>query len=347
MDNSINHIVKKLRESRILAERTDYSQYSRNDLIKLAQSGDALALELLIQQHTSLINMIARKYFLNYGDHDDLYQVGSEGFWQAVMDWKGTGDFEAFAGMYIKRYIAKELDKESANKVQINVGADSIDATIDSDGEGERTLGDVIPAKGVSLDDEVAGREGVRNLSKFLKSNFNQKELEVIEKYIEGYKVKEIAEVLDMPYKSAENILYKIKYKLKEYLKDQDVHESTSVLQDLEFSEAEKKLLKRAISSIKESRALKESPNYEDYSAEQFDDILNKIDYKLEDLHYSGVYEDDLDDLDAMESQIADIEPFLTDAQYEYSEELLKAIWSAKDDCQYYEDPHAEEKIRY
>ena len=354
MSDSINHIVKKLRENRILSERKDYNNYSREHLIELAQEGDQLAFEFLLKSHRDLIKMFSRKYFLKAGDQDDLEQIASVGLWQAIMDWNGSGNFDSFAGMYIKRAIAKELDKEAAEKSKIHNDADSIDATIDSDsGEGERTLGDLLPAGGPSLEDEIIGRDGMRSLSEFLKSNFNQKEREVIEKYIEGYKVREISEVLDMPYKTVENILYKIKYKLKEYMKNRDVQESAEMSDDIEFSAEEKIVLSRALSSIRVKESLDESngtslyAKYEDYSKEQFDEELSTIEDALEEYRRNGLYDYQLEDLLELRNNLFAMQDYLTDEQYNISNNLISLTYVLEDDCIWTWDAHAEEKIYY
>lgn len=352
MGDSINHIVKKLRENRILSERKDYNKYSREQLIELAQEGDQLAFEFLLKSHRDLIKMFSRKYFLKTGDQDDLEQIAAVGLWQAIMDWNGSGNFDSFAGMYIKRAIAKELDKESAEKIKIHNDADSIDATIDSDsGEGERTLGDTLPSGGLSLEDEIIGKEGMKDLSEFLKSNFNQKEREVIEKYIEGYKVREISEVLDMPYKTAENILYKIKYKLKEYMKNRDVRESTKMPEDIKFSDEEKIVLRRALQKIKMRESLDESSirdKYEDYTEEQLDDELSEIEDALYTYDRLGLHEYQLDDLQELQDNLIAMEDFLNDKQYELCDKLFRMTLRLEKDCIPSDtDPHAEEKIYY
>ena len=134
--DSINNIIKRLRENRILQERADYSKYSRNELIKLAKDGDQLAVDTLIKSHQGFIKNMSSKYFLSTGDKDDVEQVATIAFWTAIQDWDMTGDFEAFAGRRIKSRLSDEISKESAGKSQINTLANSIDDTINSDGEG-------------------------------------------------------------------------------------------------------------------------------------------------------------------------------------------------------------------
>lgn len=331
MDN-IRNIVSRLRENRLLQEKEDYSKYSRDDLIDLAQSGDQLAMEILLKNHDNLIRMIARKYFTKGGDQDDLYQVGSVGFWQAVMDWNGEGNFEAFAGMYIKRAIMKELDKDNANKSKINHDADSLDAKVSGSGEDDRTLGDVIPDNTASLEDEVASREMYHEVLKFLSDNFSDQELKVIRLAAQGYKAKEISEELDMKYKSVDNILYKIRYALKNKFK-----ESKTIDEDMEFSEKEKKILLRALDRIERDKSLDESTisevsnNYENYTEIQLDKALDSIEYELDTIRRDtsdGVDDGDLlseysERLEDIRYKLLGMEEWLTDEQYKRSESLL------------------------
>lgn len=342
--DSINHIVKRLRENRILQEKADYSKYSRDELIKLAKDGDQLATEMLIQSHRDFIKKMSSKYFLSSGDKNDVEQVATIAFWTAIQDWDMTGDFEAYAGRRIKSRLTDEISKESAGKSQINLLANSIDDTINSDGEGgEQTLGDTIPDKDDSPEDIAAARELQQFIEKYLEDEFTPQEREVINKSIEGYKTKEIAEVLDMPYKKVDNILYKIKYKLKEYIHNH-YNETKKIRRekDIEFSDEEKKILESALHNIKikENRKIQASrlkESYENYSSVQLDKEMDEIEYELDSI-ISSLKDTPYDNRDELLADLEDqrikltaIEDYLSDDQYKRYEELMDTADRAED----------------
>lgn len=251
MDSSRN-IIKKLRENRLLAERTDYSKYSRDELIKLAQGGDQLATETLINSHKDFIRKMSSKYFLDSGDSDDVEQLATIAFWEAIQDWDMTGDFEAYAGMVIKRRMTDELRKEEAGKRQIHNTAQSLDATVSDDEGSETSIGDRMAASGLSPEEEVLGEEGARELRKFMKEKLSDKELEVIDLKTKGYSNSEIMEETGLSYKQVENAIKRVKDKLAEYMR-KSYKESKQIREskEIEFTDEEKRVLESVLPKIK------------------------------------------------------------------------------------------------
>lgn len=250
MDSS-RHIIKKLRENRILAERADYSKYSREELIQKAQDGDQLAIETLINSHQDFIKKMSAKYFLDSGDRSDVEQLATIAFWEAIQSWDMTGDFEAYAGMIIKRRMTDELRKEEAGKRQINTQAHSLDATVSDDEGGETSMGDRLAAQGPSIEDEVLGEEGARELRKFMEEKLSQKELDVIDLKTKGYSNSEIMEVTGLSYKAVENAIRRVKDKLAEYMRT-SYKESKKIREskEIEFTDEEKRVLESVITKI-------------------------------------------------------------------------------------------------
>ena len=362
--SSINDIVKKLRENRILNERKDYSDKSRDELITLAQKGDQLAVETLITSHKDFIRKMSSKYFLDSGDRDDVEQIATIAFWDAIMSWNKTGNFEAYAGMIIKRKLTDELRKDDTEKAKLNNLANSIDATVADDGEGgEMTIGDTLPSKDASPEEQNLGRTGAKELMDFMRDKFSQAERDVIMRYIRGYKVSEIAEETGMKYKSVENALMRVKNKLTDYLRTREskkIRESKGI----EFSDEEKQILESVINKVneqehlRESRVLKLKESYENYTESQLDDEMDDIEYdiigivsELKETDYDDDYHDELTDkLDNLRSKIFAMEDYLTDEQYKKADSLLDKISSAEE-TEYegpikYRDPYLERGLR-
>lgn len=213
-------IVRKLRENRILKERKDYSNYSRDELISMAKDGDQLAFETLVNSYRGIIKQRSSKYFLDTQDRDDIEQLITIAFWEAVMKWDMTGDFDAFLGMIIKRRMTDELRKDDTEKTRIHTKSASLDTPVASDGEGgEMTLGDTLSNKSLSPEEEYLGKAGARQLMNFIRDKLTQKERDVILLYIKGHKIPEIVEETGMSYKSVDNALNRVKGKISDYLK--------------------------------------------------------------------------------------------------------------------------------
>lgn len=89
------------------------------DLIRLAQSGDADASETLVNENAGLIWSIARRFTGRGTDLDDLYQLGCLGFLKAVegFDLEYGTQFSTYAVPKISGEIRRFLRDDGAVKV--------------------------------------------------------------------------------------------------------------------------------------------------------------------------------------------------------------------------------------
>lgn len=364
--DSINNIVRRLRESRILNEYKDYSKYSREELISLAQDGDQLAITTLMDTHKDFLGKMSHKYILNSGDEDDIEQLAMIAFWDAIQSYNPdtSGDFEAYAGMIIKRKLTDELRKDSAEKRQLNNLATSLEDTLASDDEGgESSVGDTIASSDLSPEEQFLGKEGAKELMRFMRDKFSERERDVVMRHIKGDKIPQIAEETGMSYKSVENTLMRIKNKLNDYLR-KPANESKTFRreQDIKFSDEEKQILESVITKVNAQESIRESKiaslrtSYDNYTEEQLDKELGSIEEEIEDIadDMKDTHYDDRDDLlsklDDLRSKLYAMEEYLTDEQYNKSEDLIDEIAKAEDieyDGPVHEkDPYAERGLR-
>lgn len=265
MDSSRN-IIKKLRENKLLNEYKDYEGRKTEDLISRAQDGDQFATETLINRYMDLVRKMTYSKFSRTGsDREDLQQVATMGLWDAIMsyDIKKSGDFEAYAGMIIKRKLTDELRKEDSDKRRANADTTSLDATMDanddSDHGGQMTKGensglvDKTSRSGLGLDpaDVAIDNERTKDLLKYMKEKLSSTERDAVMMFIKGYKVSEIAEETGMKYKSVENALMRVKNKVADYLRTRESKKIREV-DEIEFSDEEKELLKNVLTRINE-----------------------------------------------------------------------------------------------
>lgn len=288
--DSISNIVKRLRESRLSEARERYSKLDHDELIVMAQTGDQAAFEELLKQYNPIIQKQADKFFLDNGngDRDDVTQVASLAFWDAVKSYDSSvhkHGFGAYASMIIKRKLTDLLRKEDADVRKLNNFAASMEDKYPGSGDDEgSTIGDHVKSKELSPEEKYLGNDGAREITNFIKNSLSDVERDVISMYIEGYKVSEIAEEKNMKYKSVENALMRVKNKLADYLRAREskkIRESTAV----EFSDEEKSILKSVLSKINESE-YKSYNEYDDESEyiEKTKKQLAVIEQKLEDI---------------------------------------------------------------
>ena len=168
-----------------------------NELILKAQKGDREALDLLLHKYSQFVKDIVRYYSmaLSKEDREDLYIEGLIGLQRAVSGFKPEKGkrFEDFAYISVKNAIFDYLRKKKRASTVV----------IPSSYGGDDSL----------WEDLILFKEDIENFKK----NLTELEQSVLEEYLKGYKIREIAERLDVPYKSVDNALQRIKKRLREY----------------------------------------------------------------------------------------------------------------------------------
>ena len=132
---------------------------NENEMIKLAQNGDEIAKEMIINQYKPLVNHIIRKYYNNcQGDfREDLVSEGIFGILVAIDKYEeGKSSFFTFCFLQVRYYIQNYL--RMPVKDSQNYGT-SFDTTINNDGENAITLYDVLPDNKVNIEKDFIDRE--------------------------------------------------------------------------------------------------------------------------------------------------------------------------------------------
>ena len=132
---------------------------NENEMIKLAQNGDEIAKEMIINQYKPLVNHIIRKYYNNcQGDfREDLVSEGIFGILVAIDKYEeGKSSFFTFCFLQVRYYIQNYL--RMPVKDRQNYGT-SFDTAINNDGENAITLYDVLPDNKVNIEKDFIDRE--------------------------------------------------------------------------------------------------------------------------------------------------------------------------------------------
>lgn len=265
--NSINEIANRLLRRRLTEakEKIIYSELDHDDLITMAKQEDNKAFEELLRQYDPIISKQMRKYFLEtgHGDSDDIRQMATIAFWNAVESYNPSihkHGFGAYAKMIIDRKLTDELRKDSAEKRQIYNVTNSTEDVLGDDGEGGKfTLGDTLADDDqLSPEEYYLGVDGAKELMDFMMNNFSEKERNVVMRRINGDSISDIMEETGMKYKAVENTLKRIKDKLAEYLRNREskkIRESAGV----EFSDEEKKILTSILYKVDEQKKIQEN----------------------------------------------------------------------------------------
>lgn len=185
--------------------KTNYGALSDSILAGLSKKGDEQAFEEITIRYIRLLYSIASKYNIDGYETQDMVQEGLLAFLIATKtyDDSGNASFKNYASKCAKNRfndIAKKAQaKSSVPKSQI-VSINSIEDKTDET---------------QNIEDYVLEREYLKTFIKHLDSMLNSDEKKVFNMYAEGYSYKEIGEKIETSPKKVDNILQKIKKKLR------------------------------------------------------------------------------------------------------------------------------------
>ena len=80
-----------------------------------------------------------------------------------------------------------------------------------------RSSSDALASKELSPEEKYMGKDGAEKLMNFMKNELAPKERDVIFRFINGSTISEIAEDLGVSYKSVENAIGRVRYKIKDF----------------------------------------------------------------------------------------------------------------------------------
>lgn len=189
---------------------------TEEELVVKAKSGDENALNELLSQYKSIVNKIARSYFLVGGDMEDIVQEGMIGLYKAVRNYSSdrNASFKTFANVCIKHQIQTAIKIASSEKNQVLSNALPIWDKGDLDEDGENHIEIIVPSTLPLPDDKVIASESVQELKNKIKDCLSPLEVKVLSLYLKGYNYNEISALGDMNKKSIDNALTRIKSKL-------------------------------------------------------------------------------------------------------------------------------------
>ena len=185
-----------------------------NELALLAQQGKEDAMNLLLSKYKSLVNKIARSYFLIGGDMEDIVQEGMIGLYKSIthFDRLKNASFKTFATTCIKHQIQSAVKVASSEKNKILSQALPITEELNQDEDDEIEL--LIPSNLPSPDDKVLEHEKLKEIYSVINGCLSDLEKKILALYLKGYSYNEIALMSSISKKSIDNGLTRIKNKL-------------------------------------------------------------------------------------------------------------------------------------
>lgn len=187
---------------------------SDEQLVKLAQQNDSLAMTAILERYKGMVKAKARGFFLSGGDMDDLIQEGMIGLHKAVLDYsKNRGaSFRNFALLCVQRQIIDAIKQDGRKKNLPLTNYMSINTP-----EGDDDVGYVhsIEAEGANPEEIFIEKEANDIFLSKLKEQLTQIEYKILQLYLSAYSYSDIATSVDRSIKQVDNAIQRIKKKLQ------------------------------------------------------------------------------------------------------------------------------------
>ena len=196
------------------------------DLVLMAQEGSKTAVEWILKKYSETVEIKAAAYYLAGGETEDLFQEGSIGLYNAIMNYKQYREagFKTYASKCIDNQIIKAIAKANREKNQPLNGAKSLEDKVGKGSTGEKENGrpaykDVLKAPmSYEPEEAVIYEDLVKRLKEFSDTSFSDLEKEVLKRKIQGKSYQEIAKELGKPSKTIDNALQRIRKKIADFL---------------------------------------------------------------------------------------------------------------------------------
>jgi len=198
----------------------EYLQMSDEQLVKLAQEEDKIALEILIKKYTGIIKRKAARYYIQGAENEDLVQEGLIGLYEAIKAYNPDKytSFKYFANICITRQIITAFDsanrqKNSPLKDYVSLNKEVCGQYTDLKYEDMiSSVNSLDPLEICILEEEITNIENKVNA---LLSDFEKK---IFSMYLNGCTYNEMADKLNCKVKRVDNALQRIRKKIETYL---------------------------------------------------------------------------------------------------------------------------------
>lgn len=206
-------------------ENKDLRILADEEVVALAQSGDKLAYEFLIDKYKSIAKVKSQTYFIIGADHEDVIQEGMIGIFKAIRDYDSSkkASFKTFAELCITRQIVAAIQRANRQKHQIlneSVSLNPLGDTYDMSSEllniRERQYDIISPD--MDPEDTLLMKEIFNYIRENESEIFSPMEVEVWYELMSGKNYREIAENMEKEPKIIDNAVQRIKKKVHAYL---------------------------------------------------------------------------------------------------------------------------------
>ncbi len=193
----------------------EYKNLLDEQLVKLAQSGDAKAIDVLVERYKSTVASITRSYFLIGGDKEDLLQEGMIAMYSAMNSYNGQVSFKNYVYTCVKNKIVSLIKSSNNQKNKPLNNYVSLSGAPDNDADKSGIIVD----GGFGPEETFINSEAFNELNAKIKDTLSQYEYKILTHYLMGLSYAQIAEKIGEKVKSIDNAIQRIRQKLSVLIK--------------------------------------------------------------------------------------------------------------------------------
>jgi len=197
---------------------SELATLSDEQLCSLLAEGVHEAEEVLISRYFGIVRVCARPYYLAGGSFEDIIQEGLMGLLSAAREFSPEKNvsFKRFAENCIRNRIFSGLKAANRQKHKPLNSYLSIDS-LSEDGYNASDL--VLRPTDNDPEELILSKESYEELFNELKGLLSSLESEILDLYLEGLTVREIASKTGRSPKSVDNAIWRVRRKFSRHLK--------------------------------------------------------------------------------------------------------------------------------
>lgn len=187
------------------------------ELVRRAKANDNEALSAIFEKYNSLINRIARRYYLVGGESEDLVQEGYIGLFNAILSFNESEDvtFKTFASGCIDRKIKSAITQANRQKNKPLNGY----MTIIDDNDDENEEGYIVISNELTPEERVIDKQKISMIKTEINRVLTMEQKKILSMYLNGDSYSDIATQMNTNVKKVYNTIFQIKKKLQ-FIKD-------------------------------------------------------------------------------------------------------------------------------
>ena len=201
----------------------NYNGCTDEELLIRLRDGEQGITDYIMNKYKNLVRSKAKSMYILGADSEDLIQEGMIGLFKAIRDYDSGRDasFFTFADLCVSRqmYTAVQASRRQKHIPLNNYVSLYGNVTVNRDGEEEALVNVLSDASDLNPEALVIDRENVDRLEMLIERELSSFEKQVLDLYLTGMGYQQIAKVLGRDDKSTDNVLQRIKTKLRRAMK--------------------------------------------------------------------------------------------------------------------------------